>query len=185
MPTNSIIKQTENWLTTFIIEYSICPFAKRPHELGRINYCVIESTSIEHCLKAVFDQCLLLDKQEKIETTLIIYPNYFSQFSDYLDFLTMAESFLAEQNYQGIYQLASFHPQYIFEGENTMDPSNYTNRSPYPMLHLIREASLEHELKSYPHPELIPQRNIKLTRELGLEKLQIILNNSLGKTNKS
>jgi hypothetical protein len=86
----------------------------------------------------------------------------------------MAESLLTEQGYEGTYQLASFHPDYCFDGENKLDPANYTNRSPYPMLHLIRESSLEKALKSFPHPELIPQRNIKLTRKMGINKIQAI-----------
>ena len=176
MSAEKIIKQTEAWLTTFIIKYNICPFASREHDRGSIHYSVVESNRTEHCLEAVFTECLLLDAKAGIETSLIIYPNHFSQFDDYLDFLAMAESLLIKQNYEGIYQLASFHPHYCFAGENPKDPANYTNRSPYPMLHLIREASLEQAVKSYPDPELIPERNIKLTRELGREKLQNLLN---------
>jgi hypothetical protein len=177
MPTEIIIKQTEAWLTTFIIKYNICPFARREHERGSIYYSVVESTSTGQCLKTIFTECLRLDAEAEIETTLIIYPNNFKQFDDYLDFLAMAESLLIKQNYEGIYQLASFHPHYCFEGENPTDPANYTNRSPYPMLHLIREASLEQAIKSFPNPELIPERNIKLTRELGRKNLQSLLSN--------
>jgi len=175
MPTEQIISQTKAWLTSFIIEYNICPFAKQEYNRGSIHYSVIESNNTERCLQAVISECLRLDAQADIETTLIIYPDNFQHFEDYLDFLSLAESLLVAQNYEGIYQLASFHPQYCFEGENPMDPANYTNRSPYPMLHLIREASLEHALKSFPHPELIPERNIRVTRELGIEKVQAIL----------
>ena len=178
MSTEQIIIQTKAWLTSFIIQYNICPFAKQEHNRESIYYSVIETNNTEYCLEAVITECLRLDVQTDIETTLIIYPNHFSQFEDYLDFLSLAESLLIAQNYEGIYQLASFHPQYCFEGENSMDPANYTNRSPYPMLHLIREASLERALKSFPHPELIPERNIKVTRELGLEKIQSILSNA-------
>ena len=176
MSSERIKKQTEAWLTSFIIKYNICPFAKREHDRGSIYYSVVESNKIEQCLEAVFTECQRLDSQTEIETTLLIYPNNFAQFDDYLDFLSMAESLLFEQNYEGIYQLASFHPHYCFEGENSLDPANYTNRSPYPMLHLIREASLERAIRSHPNPELIPERNIKLTRGMGLEKIQAILN---------
>jgi len=175
MSAEKTIKQTEAWLTTFIIKYNICPFARKEHERSSIHYSVVDSNSTEQCLKAVFTECLRLDSQTEIETTLIIYPNHFKQFDDYLDFLAMAESLLMEQDYEGVYQLASFHPHYCFEGESLKDPANYTNRSPYPMLHLIREASLEQAVKSHPNPELIPERNIKLTRELGREKLQDLL----------
>lgn len=180
MTTDPIIKQTQAWLRSFIINYNICPFAKREDDRGSIHYCVIKSKNIEQCLEAVFSECQRLDNDEKIETTLLIFADHFSQFDDYLDFLALAESLLIEQQYEGIYQLASFHPFYCFEGEEVSDPANYTNRSPYPMLHLIRESSLERALQSYPNPELIPERNIKLTRELGSKKIQSILNSILG-----
>lgn len=177
MSVEKIIEQTQTWLTTFIIKYNICPFARHEHERGSIHYSVVESKNTEQCLKALFTECLLLDEKTEIETTLIIYPNHFRLFDDYLDFLAMAESLLHQQNYEGVYQLASFHPHYCFEGAPSTDPANYTNRSPYPMLHLIREASLEQAIKSYPNPELIPERNIKLTRELGRKNLQSLLSN--------
>jgi len=171
----NIIKQTESWLSSFIISYNICPFAKKEHDKGSIRYAVIESDNIEQCLESVISECQILDSDSSIETTLVIFPNNFTHFDDYLDFLSLAESLLFDQQYEGIYQLASFHPNYCFDGEAENDPANYTNRSPYPMLHLIREESLEKALDSYPHPEKIPERNITLTRQIGLEKLQAIL----------
>lgn len=120
-------------------------------------------------------ECDRLDTDTDIETTLLIYPHAFSLFDDYLDFLELAETLMCEQGYEGIYQLASFHPDYCFEGSYINDPANYTNRSPYPMLHLIRETSLEQAINCYPDPDNIPQRNIELTRSLGLTKLQNLL----------
>ena len=178
MLTKKIITQTESWLSSFIINYNICPFAKREHEQTSIRYTVIESNTLEHCLESIIKECELLDSEPNIETSLVIFPNNFKDFDDFLDFLDLAETLLIEQQYEGTYQLASFHPDYCFDGETITDPANYTNRSPYPMLHLIRELSLENALSSYPHPEKIPERNITLTRKLGLEKLQAILQNS-------
>ena len=89
--------------------------------------------------------------------------------------IATAAKLFVDQGYEGVYQLASFHPDYCFAGEDENDPANYTNRSPYPMLHIIREASIEQALKSYPNPELIPERNIELTRKLGLEKIRTLL----------
>ncbi len=177
MATKKIINKTKKWLTSFIIPYNICPFARQAYEQKGIYYSVVELKKIDQCLEAVFTEYQRLDIHQKIETTLIIFPHQFPLFIDYLDFLDLAQSLLIDQNYEGIYQLASFHPYYCFEGEAISDPANYTNRSPYPMLHLIRESSLEQALQSYPNPELIPERNIKLTRELGLQKIQAILNN--------
>jgi len=175
MPTKKIIRQTESWLSSFIINYNICPFAKREHDRHSIHYAVIKSESIEQCLESVINECQRLDSNPAIETTLVIFPNNFNQFDDFLDFLSLSESLLIDLLYEGVYQLASFHPDYCFEGEAASDPANYTNRSPYPMLHIIRELSLEKALDSYPHPEKIPERNISLTRQMGLEKLQTIL----------
>lgn len=177
MLANNIIKHTKHWLSSFIIDYNICPFAKREYEKSSIHYAVIESTDIALCLELLIKECERLDSETTIATTLLIFPKILTDFDDYLDFLSLADSLLIDQQYEGTYQLASFHPDYCFDGENIEDPANYTNRSPYPMLHLIREVSLEKALDTYPNPEKIPDRNIILTRELGLKKLQSLLQN--------
>ncbi len=172
---SKIIKQTESWIRSFIIKYNICPFAQRVDANNSIHYAVIHSAELDQGLHAMVAECQLLDAQTEIETSFIIFPNSLGLFENYLDFLAMAESLLIELNYEGVYQIASFHPEYCFDGSQTTDPANYTNRSPYPMLHLIREASLELAIRTYPQPENIPQRNIELTREMGLKKVQAIL----------
>lgn len=116
-----------------------------------------------------------MDNNDNIETSLLIFPESLKDFDDYLDFLEIANALMHKQGYEGIYQLASFHPHYYFEGADENDAANYTNRSPYPMLHILREASLERALLNYPDPENIPGRNIKLTRELGLDVMQKLL----------
>ncbi len=179
MESEKIIKQTKSWLATFIISYNICPFAKREQERASIHYSVVKSNKLEQCLESVFKACQQLDTEVEVETTLLIFPNNFVQFDEYLDFLNLTELLLSDQHYEGTYQLASFHPDYCFDGENANDPANYTNRSPYPMLHLIREASLERALATYPNPEKIPERNITLTRQLGLETLKTILKKAM------
>ena len=170
-----LIETTQTWLKTFIIEYSICPFAKRELERGSIRFGISHDREIESCLVNLMLECDRLDADLNIETTLLIYENAFTAFDDYLDFLELAEALLIEQGYEGVYQLASFHPDYCFEGAEQDDPANYTNRSPYPMLHLLRETSIDRAVTTYSHPEKIPQRNIDLTRELGLAKMQALL----------
>ncbi len=170
-----LITTTQTWLKTIIIEYSICPFAKHELERGSIRFSINHDTEIEICLLNLMLECDRLNIDPSIETTLLIYDCAFTAFDDYLDFLELAEALLIEQDYEGVYQLASFHPDYCFEGAETDDPANYTNRSPYPMLHLLRETSIDRALAAYPHPEKIPQRNIELTRELGLAKMQALL----------
>jgi hypothetical protein len=170
-----LIAATQTWLKTIIIEYNICPFAKRELDRGSIRFSIDHDTGIESCLLNLMLECDRLNIDSSIETTLLIYDSAFTAFDDYLDFLELAETLLIEQDYEGIYQLASFHPDYCFEGAEQDDPANYTNRSPYPMLHLLRETSIERAVANYPNPENIPQRNIEFTRELGLAKMQALL----------
>lgn len=179
MNEEKIIAQTKSWVKNVIIQFNICPFANPVFQKDRIQYSVIPYTDTETNLQALIDACEQLDSHDEIETTLLIYPNTYTKFEDYLDFLALADALLIEQGYESIYQLASFHPNYCFQDAPTDDPANYTNRSPYPMLHLIREAGIEQALQNYPNPEAIPVRNIKLTRDLGLQKMQELLNNCL------
>ena len=173
------ITQTQKWLNTVIIEYSICPFAKREFVNNTIHYEIIENDSIEQQLEQLILSCEKLDDDDSIETSLLVFPDSLSSFDDYLDFVEIAEALIHKQHYEGIYQLASFHPQYCFADTDEDDASNYTNRSPYPMLHILREASLEKVLASYPNPENIPERNIELTRNLGLTAMQKLLSDCI------
>jgi hypothetical protein len=172
---SDIIYYTKKWVNTFVIAHNICPFAKKPFINNSIKYHVVESHSLEEQLESLILSCLELDSDHNTETSLVIYPNGLDNFDDYLDFLAIANALLHKQGYEGIYQLASFHPDYCFAGVNSEDASHYTNRSPYPMLHLIREESLALVLTKYPNPENIPQRNIEYTRELGTKFLNQIL----------
>ncbi len=169
------IKETITWLTGFVIEHNICPFAKREYDQNTIRYCVIDTADITESLTSLIMECLHLDSHREITTTLLILPNGFDNFDDFLDLLAFAEELLIEQGYEGVYQIASFHPDYCFQDVSPDDPANYTNRSPYPMLHVLRESSIEAALKSFPHPEKIPERNIQYTRQLGHSTLQKLL----------
>lgn len=173
-----IIDATRQWLNTFIIALNICPFARREQQRDSIRYRVARAEGTETTLETLIEECRFLDEHPETETTLMILPNGFADFDDYLDMLDIAERLLQAQHYEGTYQIASFHPDYCFEMASELeqdDPANYTNRSPYPMLHIIRESSIDRAVRSYPDPENIPARNIQLTRELGLQKLQALL----------
>ena len=172
MTEQQIILATQNWLTSFVIAYNICPFAEREHQRGAIRYRVAPDATLENALEALYLECEYLDSHPETATTLVIFPASFADFDDYLDLVAIAEQLLLDRGYEGTYQLASFHPEYRFADSETDDAANYTNRSPYPMLHIIREADLEQALAHYPDPESIPDRNIRITRELGLQKLQ-------------
>jgi len=170
-----VTAQTQQWLRSVVIEHSFCPFAQREVEAGRVHYVVVGGVGMANSLHALVEECEKLDQDSSIETSLLIYPDAYQRFEDYLDLVAMAEDLLAEQGYEGVYQVASFHPDYCFEGEDESDAANFTNRSPYPVLHLLREASLEKVLENYAgDPADIPERNIKLARELGVSALSAI-----------
>ncbi|MEQ1529827.1 MAG: DUF1415 domain-containing protein [Methylococcales bacterium] len=175
MTTAHCIAATQAWLKNIIIGHQICPFAQHVSDNGGIHFQVDSEIDMEKSLFNLILECRRLSEHSEINTTLLIYAQGFKHFDDYLDFLALAETLLVEQGYEGIYQLASFHPDYCFDDADQHDPANYTNRSPYPMLHLLRESELEQAIAHYPDPENIPQRNINLTRELGLQKMRALL----------
>lgn len=171
----AIIQQTQNWVKRVVVGCNFCPFAQREVQRGSIRYVVLRSDDLALCMDAVLAECERLDQEESIETTLLIFPGAFPSFKkDYLPFLEHAEDLLLANDYEGIYQVASFHPDYQFAGTRKDDPANYTNRSLYPMLHLLRESSLDRAFDHYPDPENIPQRNIEYAHKLGLEQMKIL-----------
>ena len=172
---STFINQTKKWLSSVVIAHNLCPFAKREYDNKAIHYAVIETVDSEGQLKQVMQQCAELDEQGTRETSLLIFPYALSDFEDYLNLLDFATVLLKDLGYEGVYQLASFHPHYQFDGTAADAPSNYTNRSPYPMLHILREASVEIALENYPNPETIPERNIQVTQALGLKVMQDLL----------
>jgi hypothetical protein len=113
--------------------------------------------------------CLNLNEQPEVETALIILPEGFSDFEEYLDLVYEAEELIIDEGFEGTYQVASFHPNYVFADSDDNDPANYTNRSPYPMLHILREDLLEVAVDNHPDPESIPDQNIAKAKSLGLE----------------
>lgn len=125
-----------------------------------MRYALAESSDLEGLLHALVAECQRLDADASIATTLLIAPSGMDDFDDYLDWVELSERLLDDLGYAGVYQLASFHPDYVFDGVEADDPANATNRSPAPMLHLLREAELEKALASYPDPEAIPERNM-------------------------
>ena len=132
------VRRTRRWVEEVIVAHSFCPFARREVERQSIRYTVSPESQVAGALEVLIDECLQLDRDSCIETTLLIYPQGFDVFEDYLDFAALAEALLVEQGYEGIYQLATFHPDYRFADAPEDDPANYTNRSPCPVLHIIR-----------------------------------------------
>jgi hypothetical protein len=175
IPPELVIQQTRAWVRDFIVAHNICPFARKELERGGIHYEIFQENRVEVALTGLIELCQRLDKNGNIGTVLYIFPTSFISFNDYLNLLDMANALLIKQGYEGVYQLASFHPDYCFEGVDCDDASHYTNRSPYPMLHIIREDALEKALEKHPNPETIPERNIAYCRKLGCDTLAKIL----------
>lgn len=173
--TEQVIQQTKRWVNDVVIALNLCPFASRVVSENRIDYIVVRGDSLEQHLHQLADCFARLDETSDIETSLIIFPQSYSNFDDYLELLELANRLVEELGYAGIYQLASFHPQYLFAGSTEDDASNYTNRSPYPMLHLLRESSIEKAVASYKNVEVIPNNNIKKLQQLGYTVMQQML----------
>ncbi|MFT3978977.1 MAG: DUF1415 domain-containing protein [Ferruginibacter sp.] len=171
---SDIINQTKKWITDVVIGCNFCPFAAREVKRGTVHYEVLAGDE-DILLAASLSLMQLLDENEAIETALLILPNGFEDFEHYLDLVENVQDILEENDYEGIYQVASFHPGYMFEGSNEQDASNYTNRSPYPMLHFLRESSVSKAVDSYPDIDSVPERNIRFAQEKGLSHMQQLL----------
>ena len=169
------VRPVRQWVETMVVGMNLCPFAKRELVKNRVRFATTTSTTQEQLLMALQAELELLNTDPSVETTLLIHANVLQDFHDYNQFLGYADSLLVEMGLEGIYQIASFHPHYQFDGTKPDAAENYTNRSPYPMLHLIREASLERAIADYPEVDQIPEQNIALMNELGQDKLQELL----------
>ena len=157
-----------------VIGCNFCPFAAKAMLRKSIRYVVLPEVTLESSLEAFVEELRYLDRTDDIETTLVIFPNHFADFEQYLDLVELAETLAADQGYEGIYQVASFHPDYCFADSDNGDPANYTNRSIYPMLHILREDSITNVLENFPDPEGIPQRNIDFAHQKGLAYMQVL-----------
>lgn len=169
-----IIQQTNNWIKDVVIDCNFCPFAAKVLLKKSIRYSVLSDITLEDSLKQLSKELIYLDKNDEIETTFIIFSTNVTEFTEYLHLLKNAERVLKKDGYEGIYQLASFHPQYCFAGSDEDDPGNYTNRSIYPMLHLLREDSITKALENFPTAENIPVNNIEFTKTKGLIYMQML-----------
>lgn len=163
----TLIAHTRAWVEQIVIDLNLCPFAQRELIKNRVRFSVTHATSEAGLIEALQEELMFLAGEDRVETTLLIHPRLYESFYDYNDFLGIAEGLLIELELEGIFQIASFHPKYQFAGTDRDDPENFTNRSPYPMLHLLREDSLEAAIDAHPDVDAIPDANIALMNELG------------------
>ena len=156
------INQTRQWLEQVVIGLNLCPFARKPFQKGQVRFAVSDSRNVETLMQDLFDELRMLatTPASTVDTTLLIIPDQLDDFYDYNDMLDLADALLEQEDWVGTFQIATFHPAYQFADTEAADPGNYTNRAPYPILHLLREESLEAGLASDPDPEAIPERNM-------------------------
>lgn len=167
----AVVAATRHWLETAVIGLNLCPFARAVYVREQIRYVVSAASTPEALLADLIAELrtLTVAEPEKIETTLLIHPDVLTDFPDYNEFLGVAEATVADLGLEGVIQIASFHPRYQFAGTAEDDVENYTNRSPYPLLHLLREASVERAVAAFPDAAEIYEKNIATMRTLGIE----------------
>lgn len=170
-----MIERTRRWVADFIVGHNFCPFAGTPLQQNRIRFEYCEATDQESLMLALWQEAthLLDHPAEEVETSILVHPQVLTDFDEYLDFLGAAELLLEDREWEEEIQIASFHPDYLFEGVDPDDNSHYTNRSPYPMLHLLRQDSVSRAVDNHPDIESIPERNIEwLQKQKTAEILQ-------------
>lgn len=170
-----VIQATRRWVEDVVINLNLCPFARRELVKDRVRFAVTPAQTEDTLLEALHYELLTLTDNGDIETTLLIHPQVLTDFEVYNEFLAAADGLIQMLDLEGIIQIASFHPDYQFADTDPDAAENYTNRSPYPMLHLLREASLERAIDQYPDTEAIPQQNIERVEALGEPAMKALL----------
>lgn len=161
-----VINETKEWIENIVIKHEFCPFAARPYFSQNIDYQIINDSDLREFSNHFLKELQALHQSTKPETTLLIFPDSVKDFYTYLDLLGEAQDLLVENDFEGILQLASFHPLYQFAGTAIEDVTNKTNRSPYPIIQILREDSITRVLKNYPNPEQIPEKNMAKARQV-------------------
>ena len=174
-----VVDTVRRWISTVVIHHQLCPFARLPFEKDRIRFVHTNVTSPKSLLLTLKKETQLLVDDDSIETSFIIHPRALEDFFVYNRFLKDGEKLLRGMGWEGLIQIASFHPQYLFADADYDAPENFSNRSPYPMLHLLREDSVDRAVSSYPDVNSIPAKNIETLNKLGAKKLQSLWDDCL------
>ena len=176
---NEIVASVQHWVKSFVVELNLCPFAKRELMNDRIRFALTTAHSEKELVIALQTELELLNQDDSIETTLLIHTEVLQDFYDYNQFLSVADQLLRTMSLEGVYQIASFHPHYQFDGTHRDDAENYTNRSPHPLLHLLREESLTQAIANTPDIDQVPIRNIEQMNRIGKDRLHALLQASI------
>ncbi|MBD1577958.1 MULTISPECIES: DUF1415 domain-containing protein [Vibrio] len=181
-----IESQVEQWLIDVVIGLNLCPFAAKPQRNEQIRIFVSDAKVEEALLEDVFQEFtrLVQTPVSQLETTLVVIPNMLSDFDDYNFFLDWIDALVKQEQWEGTFQVATFHPDYCFAGAHPDDAENLTNRAPYPVLHLIREDSMAKAVKHYPNPEAIPDTNIARVESLSEQEKQQLFPHLFSKKDK-
>ena len=170
MTEEEVLAKTRHWLEAAVIGLNLCPFAKAVYVKNQVRLVVSKARHADDLLEELDSELDLLvaTHASEIDTTLLIHPTLFEDFLDFNDFLEIAEGVVDEHGLEGVIQLASFHPQFQFDGTEPDDISNYTNRAPFAILHLLREESVERAVEAFPNADAIFDANIATLEKLGL-----------------
>lgn len=171
LPPQDPIAATRQWLERAVIGLNLCPFAKAVYAKQQVRFVLSDASTPEALLEQLAEELLLLrdTPANEIDTTLIVHPDVLQDFLDYNDFLDNADAAVEALDLGGVLQVASFHPDYQFAGTGPRDIGNYTNRAPYPTLHLLREDSVSRAVEAFPDADAIVDRNIKTLDTLGVD----------------
>lgn len=169
MTDQEVLDQTRHWLEKAVIGLNLCPFAKAVYVKNQVRLVVSHARHADDLLEELDRelQLFMATPAEEVDTTLLIHPTLFDDFLDFNDFLEIAEGVVNEHGLEGVVQLASFHPQFQFDGTEPDDISNYTNRAPFAILHLLREESIDRAVEAFPEAETIFEQNIETLEKLG------------------
>ena len=176
MDSQQVLQTTRNWLEKVVVGLTLCPFASKPLAHDQIRLAVSQAQSFEQLSKELLAEMafILQHEPEELETSLLIMPHLLEDFEEYLNFVAWGEEQIEAIGAEGTLQLASFHPDYCFADADAEDAANFSNRSPYPMIHLLREDSVAEAVDRYPGVEEIPEKNIARLRALGYAHLQAL-----------
>jgi hypothetical protein len=162
----NIISRVNHWIEKAVIGLDLCPFAKSVYQVNKLRCVVSESEKVDALMLELYQQCQYLIETPGVETTLLIIPHQLQKFADFNQVLDQVDALIDLYEWVGVFQIASFHPMYQFDNTHIDDRENWSNRAPYPILHILRESSLERCISGHPNPEQIPETNIKTLKAM-------------------
>ena len=176
MGDEDVIAAMRQWIEKAVIGLNLCPFAKAVYVKNQVRYVVSRASHLDGLLEDLDRELdfLAAADPDEVDTTLLIHPTLLPDFLDFNDFMQLADAAVGEHGLDGVIQIASFHPAFQFEGTAPDDMGNYTNRAPFPTLHLLREASIARAVAAFPEAETIYQRNIETLENLGIDGWQAL-----------